>query len=143
MAFALCVKYEIDDQGNEVEVAFEGIMRVKFGDEEIWDRPKSEQRQKQEMKAETGPRNLAQVTPSVQKRCWANVKHSVVMKLERCCMFLVGRSRRKTCWRRCTQSTELFCRGWLFSKRSFLQRMLKFFALGFVSCVWFGCVCVL
>ena len=40
-------------------------------------RPKSEERQKQDVKAETGPRNLAQVVPSVKKRCWADIEHSV------------------------------------------------------------------
>ena len=42
MAFARCVTYEIDDQGNDVEVAFEEIMRVKIGVQGIFGQQVSE-----------------------------------------------------------------------------------------------------
>ena len=42
MAFVRYVTYEIDDQGNDVEVAFEEIMRVKIGVQGIFGQQVSE-----------------------------------------------------------------------------------------------------
>ena len=69
---------------HKAEVELGEIKRFKLGVEGILDsmfqRPKSEQCQKLQMKFEAGNCKLVAFVLRVRKRCWANTKHSVVTR---------------------------------------------------------------
>ena len=81
VALLVHVTFEVDDEGNKVRVELEQIKNVYLGEEGIWDsmfqRPKSQQRQKQEIKVGSCPYNLVDFFLRVEKRCWANIKHNL------------------------------------------------------------------
>ena len=80
MACCGYVTYEVDEEGHKVEVEFQGIKLVNFGEEGMWDsmfqRHKSENCQNQEMKAEADTCSLVELVSSVKKLCWANIKRT-------------------------------------------------------------------